>query len=477
MKNYLLSFLAIFLVVGISAQTVLTCHDIQYTTDPSGNSPYYNQTVTVQGIVTHIIPNSAFYIADAEGGEWSGLYVYHRNTSNVVSLGDLVQLTGSVDEYYNLTEFVNVSAYEIISQGNPLPPFLELSTADIPSGTNHPENEKYEGVLVRFQDVTIKSTPDGYGQFLIADSSNIWAMVDNGLYSIPASSIVIGEIWYIIQGIVDFHSSAGYKLNPRNASDMIKQDTIENSIIKIVRTDPTTDPALNTDISMSLISTKIKSEWGVMSYSVTFKVNPAELIFSGLEIDSTLTYEMPDFHISAGGDTISWTYISQDGIIYPNNDALLIKILVRPLVYGEHIIDLISFKYNETEVNNLIDGSVITKIQKKIAYLNINQQGDKKNIFNPERGEEIIISYGTKTGYLSKAVVRIYDAQGRLVYTPVHKNITSATGIEEYKWNGRDSNLKLLTPGLYYCHLEVTDRSSGDKDNTVQPIVIKSALK
>nr|HPH94221.1 hypothetical protein [Candidatus Cloacimonas sp.] len=103
--------------------------------------------------------------------------------------------------------------------------------------------------------------------------------------------------------------------------------------------------------------------------------------------------------------------------------------------------------------------------------------GDKKNIFNPERGEEIIISYGTKTGYLSKAIIRIYDAQGRLVYTPVHKNITSATGIEEYKWNGRDSNLKLLTPGLYYCHLEVTDRSSGDKDNTVQPIVIKSALK
>ena len=90
---------------------------------------------------------------------------------------------------------------------------------------------------------------------------------------------------------------------------------------------------------------------------------------------------------------------------------------------------------------------------------------------------EIIISYGTKTGYLSKAIIRIYDVQGRLVYTPVHKNITSATGIEEYKWNGRDSNLKLLTPGLYYCHLEVTDRSSGDKDNTVQPIVIKSALK
>ena len=302
-------------------------------------------------------------------------------------------------------------------------------------------------------------------------------MVDNGLYAIPESSIVVGESWYIIQGIVDYHSSAGFKVNPRDASDMIKQDTIEYSIIKIVRTDPTTDPTLNSDVSMNLISTKIKSEWGVMSYSVTFKVNPTKLIFSGLDIDSTLTREMPDFQISAGGDTISWTYFSQDGIIYPDNDALLIKILVRPLVYGENIIDLVSFKYNETEVNNLIDGSVIVKVPKKIAYLNIGKQGDKKNIFNPEMGEEIIISYGTCTGYLSKAVIRIYDAQGRLVYTPVHTNITSATGIQEFKWNGRDANLKLVPPGLYYCHLEVTDRSSGGKDNTVQPIVIKSALK
>ena len=477
MKKYLLTFFALVFITGISAQTVLTCYDIQHTTDPTGNSPYAGQTVTVQGIVTHIIPNTAFYIADPAGGEWSGLYVYHRNTSNVVSIGDLVKLTGTVEEYWNLTEFTNISAYEIISQGNPLPPFLELSTADMPAGTSHPENEKYEGVLVRFQDVTIKSTLDSYGQFHIADSSNIWAMVDNGLYAIPASSIVVGENWFIIQGIVDYHSSAGFKLNPRNASDMIKQDTIENSIIKIVKTDPTTEPVPNSDVSMSLLSTKIKPEWGVQSYSVTFKVNPAQLIFSGFNTEGTLTPELPDYSISAGGDSISYTYTFQDGLIYPDNDALLIKILVKPLVYGETVIELVSFKYNNTEVNNLVDGSVITKLKKKTAYLSIGKKGDKKNIFNPEMGENIIISYGTSTGYLSKAIVRIYDAQGRLVYTPVHSNITSATGIQEFIWNGRDANLKLLPPGLYYCHLEVIDRSSGDKDNTVQPIVIKSTLK
>ncbi len=132
---------------------------------------------------------------------------------------------------------------------------------------------------------------------------------------------------------------------------------------------------------------------------------------------------MPDFHISAAEILSAGTYFfPRDGIIYPDNDALLIKILVRPLVYGENIIDLVSFKYNETEVNNLIDGSVIVKVPKKIAYLNIANKGTRKNIFNPEMGEEIIISYGTKTGYLSKAVARIYDAQGRLVlYTCAHK--------------------------------------------------------
>ncbi len=474
MKGKLLILALLVFSFGLAAQTVLSCYDVQYTTAANGNSNYNGQNVTVQGIVTHVIPNSAFYISDETGGPWSGLYVYHRNTSNAVSLGDMVKLTGRITEYYSLTEMDNISAYEILSQGNTLPPAADLSTSEIAYGAA--SSEQWEGVLVRVTDVQIKSGVDNYGQFLIADSSNVQAMVDNGLYAIPSGSIITGEWWYIIQGIVDYHSSAGYKINPRAASDMVKQDSIENSIVKIIKTDPASNPVLNQTFKMSLVSTKVKYDWGVQRYEATLRIDPSKVLFEGLEIDSTATPEMPNYTISSAGDEISWV-VDYPGGLYSDQEVLLIKMLFRPIVYGETQIDLYNFKYNTTSVNTLVDGNLLTKLTEKIAYLNIGKDGDKKNIFNPYLNEKITLTYGVKTGYLAKAVIRIYDAQGRLVFTPVHSNSFPATGFSSYEWNGRDANLKLLPPGLYHCHLEVTDRTNGDSDSTVQPLVIKSTLK
>jgi flagellar hook assembly protein FlgD len=91
--------------------------------------------------------------------------------------------------------------------------------------------------------------------------------------------------------------------------------------------------------------------------------------------------------------------------------------------------------------------------------------------------EKIKIEYGTKLGFMAKAIVRIYDAQGRLVATPVNKNFNSPTGFENIMWDGRDSNMKRLEPGLYYCHAEISNRETSKRYSTVQPIVIKTRLK
>lgn len=472
MKGFLLTIFAVILLAGLSAQTVLTCADIQSSVDASGNSTYDGQVVTVRGIVTHVIPNSAFYIGDPEGGPWSGLYVYHRNTSNAVALGDDVKLTGELDEYFNLTELVNVSAYEILSQGNPLPPALELTTDEIPFG--NPNSEQYEGVLVRLTDVQIKTGVDSYGQFKVADASNVQAMVDNGLFNITGQyTINVNDWWYMIQGIVDYHSAAGFKLNPRNASDMVKQDSIENSIITIQNT----NAILNQDTVMNVTTTKLKLDWGILGYNLTFRIDPSVVLFKGLSIDGTLTPAMPEYTVSDDGSEISFSIVTQDGLISATDGAVLIKLLFEPISYGEALIDLTAFRYDNIVINSLVDGKLLTKIQEKIAYLSIGKLGDKKNIFNPQMNEKIIITYGVKTGYLAKAIVRIYDAQGRLVHTPVNVNISSSTGIEQYQWNGRDANMNYLPAGMYYCHLEVADRSSGETDRTVQPIVIKSTLK
>jgi len=59
MKHILTFLMMLSLSFGLFAQ-VLTCYDVQYTDDLSGDSPYMDQIVTVTGIVTGIVPAQGF---------------------------------------------------------------------------------------------------------------------------------------------------------------------------------------------------------------------------------------------------------------------------------------------------------------------------------------------------------------------------------------------------------------------------------
>jgi hypothetical protein len=467
MKGIILIILALFLSVGLMAQ--LSCYDIQYTDNPNGNSPYMGQSVTVQGIVTAINRGSSFYIGDAEGGPWTGLYVYHGNTSNLVELGDLVELTGTVDEYYNLTELTGVTSANIISSNNSIP-ITSLSTADLPY--NNAASEAYEGVMVRFNDVQIKTTMDSYGQYRIADASNIQAMVDDVLYVPQASQIVVGQWWYQIQGVVDFHSVAGFKILPRSAEDMIKVDDISTSTIRIQSVG---DAAVNEISTLNVLTSKLNADWGVREYSMKLRFDRNQVIFQGIEIVGTLTQTEPTVTLTDEND-LHIHYGVQESII-AEDESVLIRLKFQPLGYGDINIDLYEFMYDDVAITSLVDGKLQVKITQNIAHLSISNDMGGKNIFDPAMNEKINLEYGTKTGFLARALIRIYDAQGRLVATPLHQNFSSSTGIERMSWDGRDSNMKRLEPGLYYCHLEVSNRESGKRYKTVQPIVIKSRLK
>ncbi|MCB5259597.1 MAG: hypothetical protein LHW48_03880, partial [Candidatus Cloacimonetes bacterium] len=145
--------------------------------------------------------------------------------------------------------------------------------------------------------------------------------------------------------------------------------------------------------------------------------------------------------------------------------------------YGDIPIYLDEFFYDTYQINSLNNGRILVKIMENIAHLNLSTTASEKNIFDPAMNEILNIEYGTKTGFLARAIIRIYDAQGRLVATPVHQNFSSSTGIVSTTWNGRDSNMNLLKPGLYYCHAEISNRETSKRFSTVQPIVIKSRLK
>ena len=65
----------------------------------------------------------------------------------------------------------------------------------------------------------------------------------------------------------------------------------------------------------------------------------------------------------------------------------------------------------------------------------------------------IKIEYFAQTG--DRAILRIYNAEGKLMLTPQKIEVSSPSGYNDYNWDGRDQSGRLLPWGLYICHLEV----------------------
>ncbi len=187
--------------------TITPIHDIQYTTDPSGDSPYKNQTVTTEGLVV-----AAYYdgyvIEQASGGPWSGLFVY--DSAHTPALGDFVRVSGTVQEYYNMTELGYVSGLSVLSSSNPLP-----APEVVPTGSA--AQEQYESVLLQVQNVTVTDDDLGYGEWAVDDGSGPVRIDDKGSYTYTPST---GNVLVSITGPL-FYTFSDFKMEPRNDADIV----------------------------------------------------------------------------------------------------------------------------------------------------------------------------------------------------------------------------------------------------------------
>ena len=95
--------------------------------------------------------------------------------------------------------------------------------------------------------------------------------------------------------------------------------------------------------------------------------------------------------------------------------------------------------------------------------------------FNPYAGETFMIGFYSQP--YNKAILRIYNAEGKLVFTPQNIIITNPDGINHYEWNGKNKYGKLLPLGLYICYLETIETGTGKKKSAKAPIVIGAPLK
>lgn len=202
--------------VTTSAIATVTIHDIQYTTDASGDSPFLGQTVTTSGIVTAIKNGTSgtqqAYSIQSGTGEWSAVYVF--SSTPTVSIGDNVTITATVKEYYKMTELDPVLNVTIVSSGNTVPAATELTTLAV-------NNESYEAVLVKVKRATCNSAITSTGTFVVNDGSGD-VTIFKSIYS--ALTLTVNNKYDVTGIIYDYYSSSTsthlYEIYPRNAADI-----------------------------------------------------------------------------------------------------------------------------------------------------------------------------------------------------------------------------------------------------------------
>ncbi len=465
--------LAFILIISISAFCT-TIYDIQYTT-VAGTGSYpsllINQVVTVKGVVIGTGFLAGKYMISEGSGAWKSIVI--NDAANSPLLGDSLSITGTVNEVSGCTEIGSITNYTVLNSGNALPAAVTVTPGNLLYNTG----EAYESVLIKLVNVRVSVAPIG-SNFTVTDNTSS-CQISDGFYPQPHTwtGIVVNQVWSEINGIVNY-SSGQYRTHPRNDNDMIPLADINNISVKIDDVE-----AKKGEIkAVNVLVSKLESSWNINKYSFKVGFNKRILTFVDVDITSSISNIRPEVELSIKEDSVYVTYVDTASISSASNNAVLVKLLFKTLSYGESILDLTSCKFNDTiNAPILNDGKIGIPISKKIAWLSVwNDNYNKKNIFNPWQNQKITIEYGCliQSGVASsKAIVRIYDVQGRLVATPINKIINASDGIEYLLWDGRDKNRNLLPIGVYYCHLEIIDRVTGNSETTVQPIVVAAELK
>jgi len=205
-------------------------YDIQYVADPDADdeSTLNGQEVTINGVVTAEFWGSDQYrymhVQDAEG-PWNGIVCFEYdgwhdfawvddNGSSVPgpAEGDQVTLSGTVEEYYNLTELNNITSGIVHGPADEMIAPSVISVSDI--------GEAYEGCLIEVNDVSVSDPDLGYGEWEFTDGTNAALCDDKWDYFYYPE---MDQELAAIVGVLDYNYS-NYKLQPRLARDVVEAD-------------------------------------------------------------------------------------------------------------------------------------------------------------------------------------------------------------------------------------------------------------
>jgi hypothetical protein len=201
---------------------VATIPDIQQDMIPRGTFVTLENVIASSGLTWSDAADAKFFVQDPAGGPFSGIQVFVADSSGVqVAPGDQVTLTGTYDEFHDMSQIV-VGDAVLITVGNngPVPAPELVDPAMIANGGAL--SEDYEGVLMRVENVMVTNpSPDApmeYGDFEITGGLRVGDM----FFSIADwTKPAMGAGYTSITGplVYDFDN---FKLAPRDTADLVE---------------------------------------------------------------------------------------------------------------------------------------------------------------------------------------------------------------------------------------------------------------
>ena len=236
---------------GSGSGTGTKIQDIQAAAMPVGTP------VTLKGVVVTAVDlrsaqstNGSFWVEEPEGGELSGIHVFHGTVSDVAALvpGDIVDISGGVKAEFALTSDTSgntvteleppskTAALTITKTGTgalPTPVAVDalmigqLSTqaecrAAATTCATNVEWEKYEGVLIK-----VTSTGGGLTVFgtpkMVGSDATVLGFNTNGQFDVESEiaafpTIASGDCLASVTGVLDYFFN--YNLLPTQTSDV-----------------------------------------------------------------------------------------------------------------------------------------------------------------------------------------------------------------------------------------------------------------
>ncbi|HHE37280.1 MAG TPA: T9SS type A sorting domain-containing protein [Candidatus Cloacimonetes bacterium] len=399
--------------------TPYTIYEIQYTEDPSGDSPHLDERISTTGVVTATFSNG-YYIQDGAGA-WNGINVYPQDES--VSIGDDIYLEATVFEYQNKTELIDVTNLQINGIAD-LPEPTQILTGQISMpDTYNPES--WEGVLVRMMEVTVTNEDLGYGEWEIDDGIDTSApcrVDDLGDYSyLP----VLNDFIYSITGIVDY-GYGDFKLQPRNDDDIniTGLDVSPQRLLFLTYDDCFNGKEFSitnlseTDISISYITSEGEfpcgdGVWWIEDFNLEFPYD----LEAGNSLNFNVIVDLPVYDREISPDTL---YIETE--------------------VGQKKVTLL---FN-SDLNNNVDDNTITS-----SNISLN------NHPNPFRSSTTISFSVTQMSPF--VTLDIYNIKGQKVKTLDcinHVNAKATESLYSITWNGTDENNKPVSNGIYFYQLK-----------------------